>query len=128
MMSMASRIETNMRVGEDQWAESEALFNTIMGAGCGTLTKQKYDQILEVLLGWDAMTASERRELTNGNCNYWNKKYVVMKPVANEDAILVFRANAKRVIHQDNLFQSIRDVHTQSESALRMNYMYMSCL
>ena len=99
-------------VSDEQWAEAKRLFDAeVAKMNVSTLTKAKYDGILDLLLEWDSLTPLERRERSGGNNIYWSKKYVVAPGTDDEDGRLLLRDGNKIVVHQEMLFQAIKDVH-----------------
>ena len=105
-------------VSEEQWAEARRLFEQqLHERECATLTKAKYDRILDLITSWDTLTPAQRRGMSGGNHMYWNAKYAVAPGTTAEDDRLVLRDGNKRVVHQDDLFDSIKAVHVQSTPA-----------
>jgi hypothetical protein len=84
---------------------------------CGTMTKARYDQVCKVLALWDESSPGERRVMADGNHNYWHKTYALSPGQSAGERVLMYRDTQQIVVHQDNLFQTIKDVHVQSTLA-----------
>ena len=114
---------------EQQWAEARRLFEQQLSErNCGTLTKAKFDRIISLLTSWDTFTPAQRRDMSGGNHMYWNAKYAVAPGTTAEDTQLILRDGNKRVVHQDDLFDAIKDVHVQSTPADHIAWLTASCL
>ena len=115
---MTNTAVVNRMPTDEQWAEAQRLFDEkLKKSQCATLTKEKHDRILELLDSWDELTPTQRRDMTNGNHQYWKSKYDASLGEGGDDRFLVLRTSGKRVVHQECLFDSIKSVHVQSECA-----------
>ena len=120
-------------ITDEQWEAARVAFMANMSGNEG-ITKAKYDQIVEVLSGWDDMTPAERREKAAGNQSYWYKKYSVSTIGTNLELLMIetggekkadtdgagdedveLTAAMKRCSHQDRMFEDIKAVHMESE-------------
>ena len=116
-MPTAAAENTAQTVSDEQWEEARRLFDEQLKE-CGTLTKARYDQVCKVLTSWDESTPAERRMMAEGNHNYWHETYVLSPEQNEEESVLMYRDTQKLVVHQDKLFEAIKDVHLQSALAL----------
>ena len=84
---------------DEQWDEARRLFNErLRGRGSATLTKDKYDKILQLCDEWDELPPTKRKEISGGNHMYWRAKYMLAPGMADDDLHLLLRDEG-RIIH-----------------------------
>ena len=82
-------------ITDEQWKAARVTFMANMSGNEG-ITKAKYDQIVEVLSGWDDMTPAERREKAAGNQSYWYKKYSVSTIGTNLELLMIHLSDEEK--------------------------------
>ena len=112
-------------VTPEQWDEARRLFESRMDEiNCSVMPQEKYDKIVGLLANWDSLEPSARWEVSAGNAFYWRMKYTIADLGGR---VLVLAGSHKRVCTREILFDSIKEVHTNSECHLTVARM-TSCV
>jgi hypothetical protein len=110
-----------MEVTDDMWEAARENFHKDLPETVG-LALEKRDAIKELLLTWDQVSATERKEKSHGNHVYWHGKYMVA--MTGEDPRLCFKiedtseddlTKLQFVSCKEEFFDNIKAVHIASE-------------
>jgi hypothetical protein len=116
-----------MEVTDEMWEAARENFYKNLPDTVG-LSQEKRDTIQELLLTWDEVSATVRKDMSNGNHVYWYRKYMVAS--AGEDPRLCFNVEdtseddltkLQFVSCKEEFFDNIKAVHIASECSSDSN-------